>query len=87
MLTINFQANVADTNSKEFIQGLITASINYCIVKSSQNHYKFNEELFSSSVAELLRVYLDTKEERELEALHAIQKIVYGLEFPQSKLL
>lgn len=74
------QANVASTESKEFIRALTTAAIEYCIENA-----KLSEELFVNRANDLLRKYIDGKGERELEVLYAVQYICKRLDFPQGK--
>lgn len=76
------QANVADTESKEFIRALTTAVIEFCL-----ENKKLNENLFVNRANDLLRKYIDGKGDRELQVLYAVQNICKHLEYPQGLLL
>lgn len=81
MLAMFLQANVANTESKEFIRALTTAAIEYCIENG-----KLVEQLFMDRVNDLLRKYVDGKEDRELEVLYAVQWIVKRMEYPTGEI-
>lgn len=85
----NLQTNVADTNSSSFIRALTTATIEYCIEQTGSNTYKFNEEPHFNEVGDILRYHLDgvanRPENKEVEALYAIQGIIRRLEIPKGR--
>ncbi|XP_063706993.1 eukaryotic translation initiation factor 4 gamma 1-like isoform X2 [Culicoides brevitarsis] len=75
------QANVQNTESKEFMRALTAATVGFCIEGG-----KLNEDLFSTR-CDLLRKYIDCKGERELEVLYAVQNVCKSLEYPGGLLL
>lgn len=67
--------------SKEFIRTLTKAVIEHCIDKKTKLNISEIQRWH-----QILQKYIDSKAERELEAMYAIQRLVVELEHPQNLL-
>ncbi|KAL9911288.1 eukaryotic translation initiation factor 4 gamma 3 isoform X1 [Glossina fuscipes] len=72
--------NIVDVD-KLFIRGLTTTLASFAIKDSS--NYKLDAPCFQKKCIPVLIRYIDSKEERELECLYALQLLVHNLEHPR----
>uniref|UniRef100_A0A1B0FEA3 W2 domain-containing protein n=1 Tax=Glossina morsitans morsitans TaxID=37546 RepID=A0A1B0FEA3_GLOMM len=72
--------NIVDVD-KTFIRGLTTTLASFAIKDSS--NYKLDAPCFQKKCIPVLIRYIDSKEERELECLYALQLLVHSLEHPR----
>lgn len=72
--------NIADVD-KAFIRGLTTTLASFAIKDSS--NYKLDGACFQKKCIPVLIRYIDSKEDRELECLYALQLLVHRLEHPR----
>lgn len=67
--------------NKSFIHALTTTLSEFAIIEPTPGNYKLDPERFKV-VSKILHCYLDSKPERELECLFALQILIFNLEHP-----